>query len=399
MFTVSKPYPKEFRDDVVRVARNREPGVELSQIAKDFGIHFTTLYSWMRKADIEDGDRPGTTAVQSAELREAKRRIKTLEQEVEVLRRAAAYFSQAHLPKMSYPLVRDLAADGIPVTVTCRVLKIARQPYYRWLANPVTGAELEEAYRANALFDAHRDDPEFGYRYLLDEARDAGEPMAARTAWRICSTNGWWSAFGKKRGKNGKRPGPPVHDDLCAVTDEKGRIRHEFKAAGANELWIGDITEHWTNEGKLYVCAFKDVFSNRIVGYSIDSRMKSRLAVAALNNAVARRDDVAGCVVHTDRGSQFRSRKFVRALGRHEMVGSMGRVGAAGDNAAMESFFSLLQKNVLNRRTWDTREDLRIAIVTWIERTYHRRRRQDGLGRLTPIEFETIMTTPATQAA
>jgi transposase InsO family protein len=81
------------------------------------------------------------------------------------------------------------------------------------------------------------------------------------------------------------------------------------------------------------------------------------------------------------------------------MVGSMGRVGAAGDNAAMESFFSLLQKNVLNRRTWTTREELRIAIVTWIEKTYHRRRRQHVLGRLTPIEYETIMTPPATQAA
>jgi hypothetical protein len=141
------------------------------------------------------------------------------------------------------------------------------------------------------------------------------------------------------------------------------------------------------------------VWSNRIVGYSIDSRMKSQLAVTALNNAVARRGDVAGCVVHTDRGSQFQSRKFVRALKRHDMVGSMGRVGAAGDNAAMESFFSLLQKNILDRRTWTTRDDLRIAIVTWIERTYHRRRRQDTLGRLTPIEYEIIMTTPASQAA
>ena len=93
------------------------------------------------------------------------------------------------------------------------------------------------------------------------------------------------------------------------------------------------------------------------------------------------------------------ARKFVRALNRHSMVGSMGRVGAAGDNAAMESFFALLQKNVLDRRTWATREELRIAIVTWIERTYHRRRRQDALGRLTPIEYETIMTTTATQAA
>ena len=160
-----------------------------------------------------------------------------------------------------------------------------------------------------------------------------------------------------------------------------------------------ESTEHRTAEGKLYLCAVKDVYSNRIVGYSIDSRMKSRLAVAALNNAATRRGEVAGCVLHTDRGSQFRSRKFVHALGRHGLTGSMGRVGAAGDNAAMESFFALLQNNVLNRRAWSTREELRIAIVTWIERTYHRRRRQTALGRLTPIEYETIMTTPASQAA
>jgi transposase InsO family protein len=286
--------------------------------------------------------------------------------------------------------VNELAADGIPVAVTCRVLNIARQPYYRWLAQPVTDAEVTEAYRADALVDAHRDDPEFGYRFLADEARTVGQSMADRTAWRICSGNGWWSAFGKKRrGKAGKA-GPPVHDDL---------VRRDFTAQGPNRLWLADITEHRTGEGKLYLCAIKDVWSNRIVGYSIDSRMKSRLAVAALNNAAARRGDLAGCVLHTDRGSQFRSRRFVRALEHHRMAGSMGRVGAAGDNAAMESFFGLLQNNVLDRRTWRTREQLRIAIVTWIERTYHRRRRQRSLSRLTPIEFETIMTPPASQAA
>jgi transposase InsO family protein len=158
-----------------------------------------------------------------------------------------------------------------------------------------------------------------------------------------------------------------------------------------------------TGEGKLYVCAVEDVYSNRIVGYSIDSRMKSRIAVTALNNAVARRRaegaDVAGCVLHTDRGSQFRSRKHIHALNRHGMAGSMGRVGAAGDNAAMESFFSLLQMNVLDRSTWTTREELRIAIVRWIERIYHRRRRQAALGRLTPVEYELILTAPALQAA
>lgn len=292
---------------------------------------------------------------------------------------------------MTYPLVKELAADGIPVAVTCRVLKLARQPYYRWLKQPITDSELVEAYRANALFDAHRDDPEFGHRLLADEARDAGEAMSDRTAWKITSANGWWSAFGKRKARGkGKKAGPPVHDDL---------VQREFVADAPNRLWLTDITEHRTAEGKRYLCAIKDIFSNKIVGYSIGSRMKSRLVVNAIDNAAALRGNVAGCVVHSDRGSQFRSRKVIRALARHRMVGSMGRVGAAGDNAAMESFFSLLQKNVLNRRSWATREELRIAIVTWIERTYHRRRRQAGLGRLTPVEFETIMNQTLTLAA
>jgi transposase InsO family protein len=300
---------------------------------------------------------------------------------------------------MIYPLVRELAADGVPVAVTCRVLKLARQPYYRWLTSPLTDRDLKQAHLANALFDAHRDDPEFGHRLLGDEAREAGHVACDRTVWRVCRDNSWWSVFGKKRSKNGKRPGPLAHDDL---------VRRDFTATGPNEPWLTDIppqaggapTEHPTGEGKLYLCAIKDVYSGRIVGYSISDRMKSRLAVDALASAVARRGgDVAGCTVHSDRGSQFRSRKFLAELRRHDLVGSMGQVASAGDNAAMESFFSLLQKNVLDRRRWTTRHELRLAIITWIERTYHRRRRQARLGRLTPIEYETIMTTQVALAA
>jgi putative transposase len=291
---------------------------------------------------------------------------------------------------MMYPLVRELADDGIPVTVTCRVLKIVRQPYYRWLACPVTAAELDEAYVANAICDAHRDDPEFGYRFLAHEVRVAGHEVCDRTVWRICRDNGWWSSFGKPRRRKGRPPGTPAHDDL---------VRRNFTAEGRNRLWLADITEHPTGEGKLYLCAIKDTWSNRIVGWSIDRRMKARLVVAAIDMAVARRGEVAGCILHSDRGSQFRARKVQRALTRHRMVGSMGQVGSAGDNAAMESFFARLQRNVLDRCRWDGHDELRIAIVTWIERTYHRRRRQAALGRLTPIEYEMINTTPASLAA
>jgi transposase len=98
MCSVPKPYPKEFRDDVVRVARNRDPGVHLKQIAADFGISESCLTNWMKTADVEDGVKPGTTSAENAELREARKRIRLLEQENEVLRRAAAYLSQANLP-------------------------------------------------------------------------------------------------------------------------------------------------------------------------------------------------------------------------------------------------------------------------------------------------------------
>ena len=292
-----------------------------------------------------------------------------------------------------YPLVSELAADGIPVVVSCRVLGLARQPYYRWLDEPIVESQLDEAYLANAIHDAHRDDPEFGYRFLADEVRQLDEhaEVSDRVVWRICRDHQWWSRFGKPKARKGSKTGAPAHDDL---------VRRDFTAAAPNELWLTDLTEHRTREGKLYLCAIKDVFSNRIVGWSIDSRMKARLVVAAIEMAVARRDgDVAGCILHSDRGSQFRARKVHRALTRHQMVGSMGQVGSAGDNAAMESFFALLQKNVLNRQSWETRDQLRIEIVTWIERTYHRRRRQARLGRLTPIDYEIIMTPQTATAA
>jgi len=280
---------------------------------------------------------------------------------------------------MRYPLVRDLAAEGVPVAVTCRVLQFSKQGYFKWLRRPCSRRDFDNAYLTNAAVDVNHDDPAFGYRFIADELERLGHRASENRVWRLCSEQRLWSAHSKKRGLH-RRPGPPVHDDL---------VERDFTAEAPNELWLTDITEHRTREGKLYCCVVKDVFSNRIVGYATDARMTSQLAVSALHHAVALRGPGA-TVVHSDRGSQFRSHAYVRALANFGLRGSMGRVAAAGDNAAMESFYSLLQKNVLDSKAWDSREELHLAIVHWIERTYHRRRRQRALGRLTPIEYETI---------
>lgn len=285
---------------------------------------------------------------------------------------------------MSYPLVDDLAAEGVRVSTACRVLGFTPQAFYKWRNRPCSDRDWDDAHLVNEMLDIHHDDPAFGYRFIADELERHGHRVSENRVHRLCRDHQIWSNTVKRRG-HGRRPGPPVHDDLVA---------RDFTADGPNQRWVGDITEHRTSEGKLYLCTFKDLWSNRIVGYSIADRMTAALAVAAIRNAALRRDS-DGVTVHTDRGSQFRSRVFVSTLNELGMVGSMGRVGAAGDNAAAESFFSLLQKNVLNQQRWASRDDLRLAIIIWIERTYHRRRKQRRLGRLTPIEFETVYQTAA----
>jgi putative transposase len=219
-----------------------------------------------------------------------------------------------------------MAATGarvrVPVAVACRVLKLSTQGYYKWLQDPVSQRDWDDAHAIDALRDIHEDDPTLGYRFLTDELADVGITASENRVWRLCSTAGVFASHARRKSKAGK-PRPPVHDDLLAVVDDKGRVRHDFTATAPNVKWLTDITEHPTREGKVYLCAVKDCYSNKIVGYSIDSRMKSSLAASALRNAIALRSPVA-TTVHSDRGSQFRSRKVQRIVKNNGLHGSMG---------------------------------------------------------------------------
>lgn len=291
---------------------------------------------------------------------------------------------------MMYPLVQELAERGFPVKVTCGVLGFSTQAFYKWQVKPICDRDWDDAHLTNVIVDIHDDDPEFGYRFISDELERAGHEAGESRVHRLCRHQRIWSTTTKKGRRHGKVPGPAVHDDL---------VNRDFSAPAPDVTWLTDITEHPTAEGKLYACCIKDVFSNRIVGYALGDRMTADLAVSALRSAVARRQPHGTVIVHSDRGGQFRSRKFCAVLKANDLTGSMGRVSSAGDNAAMESFYSLLQKNVLNKRRWRTRDELAYEIVYWIEHTYNRRRRQRGLGKLTPIEFELAFSEPVQNVA
>ena len=214
--------------------------------------------------------------------------------------------------------------------------------------------------------DIHHDDPAFGYRFIADELpargdhrrREPGRPAVLVSSGSARSSPG--------NAGLSRRAGPPVHDDLVERSLHRDGAEHQ--------LWLTDITEHRTDEGKLYLCAVKDA------ALEPDRRLLHRLTDGGLTGRLSAAERRLAARYASRDGGPFGSRQSIslqslhRLPAREQPVGSMGRVGAAGDNAAMESFFALLQRNVLDRQRWSTRHELRLAIITWIERTYHRRR-------------------------
>ena len=273
---------------------------------------------------------------------------------------------------------------------------LSRQGYYQWLKDPVCQRDYDDAHLIDkSSTTSTPTTPRWATASSPTSSTDEhGITVGENRVHRLCRIAGIHRQPPQEALQGQESTGPAPHDDLLAVVDEHGVVRHEFIADVPNKVWLWDISEHPTREGKLYICAIKDVFSNKIVGYSIDSRMKSsawRGPRCATRSPCAHRSPRS---VTPTGGGQFRAKKPPSGCStNNDLVGSMGRSYGAGDNASMESFFSLLRKNVLNTRRWDTREDLRLAIVTWIESKYNRRRRQRALGRLTPIEFEMIYTT------
>ena len=281
----------------------------------------------------------------------------------------------------------------------CELVEIERSSYYAWLkAAPAreerarADAELAERIRA-----VHAEDNTCGAPRITAELNDntpAGERVNHKRVARVMRAEGIRGYVKRRRVRTTiPEPSGQKYPDL---------LQRDFTAERPNRRYVGDITYLPLADGtNLYLATVIDCYSRRLAGWAIADHMRTELVEEALNVAAATRDKPQGRDLpqRPRVGRQFRSRKYLRALSRHNLLGSMGQVGSSADNAAMESFFALLQKNVLDRRTWDTRDQLRIAIVSWTERTYHRRRRQARLGKLTPIEYETIMTTPATQAA
>ncbi len=283
----------------------------------------------------------------------------------------------------AYKLIAAEQANH-PTGLLCQVLGVSRSGYYAWSTRAPSDRQLTDAWLTRQIREIHADNREvYGAPRIHAELRLAREIRVGRKrVERLMREAGISGLVPKRKGRTTIRvPGVRVADDL---------VDRDFRPAGPNVLWVADITYLRTWEGWLYLAAVQDAYSRRIVGWSMTDHMRSDLVVDALNMAIARRHPDAGLIHHSDQGSQFVSLAFGQACGKAGIARSMGSRGDCFDNAVAESFFATLKKELVRRRSWPTREELRIAVFDYIEIFYNATRRHSTLGMLSPAQFEKI---------
>lgn len=280
-------------------------------------------------------------------------------------------------------MIETLAGQGHSAKACCRLLGVAPSGYFYWRTRPPSIRQLRQGQLDDLVADIHRaSNGTYGKRRITAELRlgygMTVNPKAVKAAMRRLGIQGLPAPKRKRRG--------PQTDGATA----SDLVARQFARDAPNQLWLTDITEHPTREGKLYCCAVLDAHSRRVVGWSIDTRQATSLVTSALAMAVKNRKPKDGTIVHCDHGSQFTSWAFSERIKTAGLALSMGRIGDAYDNGMMESFWARMQTELLNRKKWRTRLELANAIFEYLEVFHNRKRRHSSLGMLTPTEYETL---------
>jgi transposase InsO family protein len=277
-------------------------------------------------------------------------------------------------------VIASLAGQGFDVQTACLMLGVAPSGYYDWKVRPPSERTLRHARRAGEIAQVHKDSGgTYGTLRVTAELRYGRGIHVGKGQVHLLMRRLGIYGLPKRRLPRGARLGKPNSMDL---------VRRRFRADGPDRLWMTDITEHPTKEGKLYCCAVIDAFSRMVVGWSIDSSQTGLLVTNALGMALNRRAPREGGIIHSDQGTQFGSWVFSQKVTEAGLAPSVGAVGAPFDNAMVEAFWARMQVELLNRRRWKTRVELAGAIHDYIEIWHNTRRRHSALQMLTPTEFE-----------
>ena len=282
-----------------------------------------------------------------------------------------------------------MATEGLPVKLACRVLKVSESGYYARRSRPPSVRSVRHAWLTDLIRRAHFDSRgTYGIRRVHAELTlGQGVAVGHQAVELLMHRAGIQGISGR-----------PKFRRVPGVITAADRVERQFHRDNPDELWVTDLTEHPTREGKLYCAVVLDAWSRRVIGWSIDSSPNTALVTNALGMAIDQRRPTDSTVIHSDQGTQFTSWAFTRRAVDSGLLPSMGSVGDCFDNAVMEAFWSRMQVELLDRKRWSTRLELANAMFEYLEIFHNRKRRHSSLGMLTPVEFEARHRQPTTAA-
>ena len=320
---------------------------------------------------------------QRGEAVQLRRRVRQLENESEIARRLAAFDDQGPGRGRIWRFIEN-ESENFPVTVLCRVCRVSRSTYYEWVKRKEgpSEAELDEAILANKIYDIWaKSRRRYGAPRITAALRKGGDQVNEKRVARLMGVVGIAGICGRKKIKTTRRD--PSHQPAADL------VERDFSAERPDELWLTDITYIATDEGWLYLCSILDVFSRRLLGWSMADHMRTELCLDALDAAamVRGRHSFDGTVLHSDHGCQFTSDDFNKYCTELGIVQSMGTVGDSYDNSMMESAWSSLKRELVYETHFCTKNEARRAVFEWLV-WYNSERLHSSIDYMSPMEFE-----------
>ncbi|EJS0284294.1 IS3 family transposase [Salmonella enterica subsp. enterica serovar Bareilly] len=369
-----KRYPEEFKIEAVKQVVER--GYSVSSVATRLDITTHSLYAWIKKYGPDSSTHKEQSDAQ-AEIRRLQKELKRVTDERDIFKKSRGVLRKT--VRLRYAFIRDNTRCW-PVRLLCRVLDVHPSGFYAWLQQPHSQRHRADLRLTGQIKQFWLESGcVYGYRKIHLDLRDSGQQCGVNRVWRLMKRVGIKAQVGYRS--------PRARKGEASIVSPN-RLQRQFNPDAPDERWVTDITYIRTHEGWLYLAVVVDLFSRKIIGWSMQSRMTKDIVLNALLMAVWRRNPQKQVLVHSDQGSQYTSHEWQSFLKSHGLEGSMSRRGNCHDNAVAESFFQLLKRERIKKKIYGTREEARSDIFDYIEMFYNSKRRHGSSDQMSPTEYE-----------
>ncbi|URL26632.1 IS3 family transposase [Enterobacter kobei] len=369
-----KRYPEEFKIEAVKQVVDR--GYSVASVATRLDITTHSLYAWIKKYGPDSSTNKEQSDAQ-AEIRRLQKALKRVTDERDIFKKSRGVLRKA--VRLRYAFIRDNTCCW-PVRLLCRVLDVHPSGFYAWLQQPHSQRHQADLRLTGQIKQFWLESGcVYGYRKIHLDLRDSGQQCGVNRVWRLMKRVGIKAQVGYRS--------PRARKGEASIVSPN-RLQRQFNPDAPDERWVTDITYIRTHEGWLYLAVVVDLFSRKIIGWSMQSRMTKDIVLNALLMAVWRRNPQKQVLVHSDQGSQYTSHEWQSFLKSHGLEGSMSRRGNCHDNAVAESFFQLLKRERVKKKIYGTREEARSDIFGYIEMFYNSKRRHGSSNQMSPTEYE-----------